>query len=418
MGYFSKFSDLKITLIFKILFIIYFCFVLYFLVFIPLFLISSVEITGTDYLGYVTGARVIREGSGELIYDLSVQHNYQQRLVEPFTLVRLLPFRWLPFVGAVFLPFTFFSLYQGYKVFVVFNILIVGLIAFLSGKIFHNVRRFSLWFFFPFIYPAVVHTVIKGQLSIVLTLVLLMLYVWLQKKASFLSGVFCGLLLIKPQFIVAFPFYWLLAREKIRFTLGYLLTVLVLVVLSIYISGVSTILSYPEFVLATENLAYGSPKNLMFSLASFLAYFPFFSDVNFLFIILINSALFVIALGIFGNRIRYVSFCQSFIAGTLFFLVFAVHVLDHDLSLILVAFFILLDRVFREERGKLTPLYVLTMALFLIPGLFWVKLTVIGAPLLLSSALFLLFSERWIRNSRAKTSFPGLGRISVRFGIG
>lgn len=309
-------------------------------------LIPKPLIIGSDFTAYLTGAQIIKEGKGNLLYDLKSQLKTQQEIIQPFWSYEkgLLPFRYLPFVGVFFLPFTFFNLILGFKLFATFNLFLVILFILLSAKFFKNINQHKIWLLVPLIFIPVFHTISLGQTSLILTLSLLLIYQSIKSKKPFTAGLLCGLLLFKPQYLTILPFLFLLTNNKQRFIFGILLSFLALLSISIWTSGLDTLLKYPSLVLSTETPFYGARAHQMFSLNTLLSS-PALSLSPFK-IFIINGLLYLFFLLIFIKRHKSVSFDQSFASATIFSLLFAIHVLSQDLVLLLVPAYLMANHPF------------------------------------------------------------------------
>ena len=60
-------------------------------------------VAATDYISYLTGARILLSGERNLIYEIDTQIKYQSDIVEKFGAMNL-PFKMLPQISFFFLP--------------------------------------------------------------------------------------------------------------------------------------------------------------------------------------------------------------------------------------------------------------------------------------------------------------------------
>ncbi|MCH7641362.1 DUF2029 domain-containing protein [Patescibacteria group bacterium] len=330
---------------------------------------SNAAEMGSDYLSYITGASLVRENQGNKIYDLATQSAYQKEILALRDKEGVLPFKSPPFVAILFLPLTFFSFLTGYKVFAIFNLTLLALLTFLFAKTFPEVRKLSFWFLVPFLYLSSMQTIIAGQISFVTTLIVLALLVFLNSKRVFAAGIVSSLLILKPQYVIAIPFFLLLSKKRKSFMTGFALALMFLILISIAVSGLPALLGYPSYLLSTENPTYGSHLQDMFTLNSTLLSIPDVERLGYGYSLLINGIFYLAALYLFMRRYTKVSYTQSFISATILFLVFAVHVQSHDLSVLLVPVFLLLHTaVLEKERGK-NLILLLALSLFLLPNI-------------------------------------------------
>lgn len=358
--------------------------------YVTLVVTNPILVTSSDYIAYLTGGLMVRKGAGEAIYDLESQFAHQLEAIKPYERTGVLPFRYPPFVAIPFLPFSILPVVIGYRLFAGLNFLALGLFAWLSAKIFGKLNSFRFWYLLPLVYFPAVFTILLGQTSIILLIVFLFLYYYLEKKKSLLAGMLSPLLLFKPQYIVSFPFFFLLARNRGRFLAGFLLTLFALTAISIYTSGTEELLGYPSFLFLSERTTLGSQTHHMFTLQAFLSALPLISTLSYRVLLAVNGALYLLVLYLFWRKQKQISFEQSFIASSLLFPLFAIHVLGHDLSLLLVPIFIFLSAAARQKTSHKNPFLILALTLFLLPVVILTGSAFAAAPVFLAIALFLL----------------------------
>jgi hypothetical protein len=355
------------------------------------FFAADPEITAeTDFINYLTGANLIREGRGQLIYDLKTQSLVQKEIIKPYVNPSILPFRSLPFVGLLFLPFSYFNFVQGYKLFVIFNLLVLTFFTYLSGRLFPKIKKYKFWLLIPFVFLPSVKAIILGQVTPLLLLLFLFLYVLVRSKKSLAAGAVCALLLARPQYLIMSPFIFLLAEKKRRFAAGFFLSSAFLIVISVLLSGLDTILDYPSFLLSTEGAIFGSKVPGMFAVNSVLVSF-----LDHHYALFANGLLYLLAFFVYLKNYKLIGYEMSFVSAVLFTLLFAVHVLGHDLTILLIPVFVLL---------KTNPL--LATILFLLPGLLWTASPAAVVIITLVIALILL-KPNWPRAVLAKVAKEG-----------
>lgn len=367
---------------------------------LPRFMVAS-----SDFVSFPTGALLIKAGKGELIYDLQTQFFYQQYLTD-YARDWLLPFRSPPVVALAFIPLTYFPLILAYKLFAAFNLFILFLFTFFSGRIFPKIKKFKFWPFLPFIYLPSLKTIMLGQLSIILSLVLLFIYKSAKSKKSLLVGLLAGLIFLKPQYLIAIPFFFLLVPDRRRFILGFLLSFSSLALLSISVSGVNSLLAYLPFAIQTEITTFGSRAYHMYTFYSLLRFLPF--SLSSFSRFLINGVFYLLALLLFAKRKRKLGPDKSFILAILFSILFSVHCLDHDLSFLLIPIFILLNQ-YKKGLWDLIAILIL----FALPCLSLIGNTTAG-PFVLLAIVFYFLKEEAIKkkanlgNQKGRVSLPVL----------
>ncbi|OGM04705.1 hypothetical protein A2715_01290 [Candidatus Woesebacteria bacterium RIFCSPHIGHO2_01_FULL_39_32] len=321
-------------------------------------------IEGSDFLHFVAPAQTVREGKGYLLYDVSTNFQVQKTLLGPELRTSVLTFRNLPFVTLIFLPFTFLPLLTALRLFGVINIvLILFTTVFLRKYISKTPTIYLFTILFTFI--PIIETLKNGQLSIFLTLLISVIYIFLIRKKDLWVGVVTSLLLIKTQFVIFFPFLLLISKDKRTFFLGYLWGVLIIFLASSLIAGPSFWLHYPKYLLETEGPKFGSRVEELFTL------YAFFQQIGIekLASLILNGILYGVSVMLFKKNYKNAGFNNSFIALTLFSLSFSMHILLHDLSILTILLFILTSRlilVARDGDTFIKNLFFLVV-LYLVP---------------------------------------------------
>ncbi len=354
-------------------------------------------IAQSDLVSFITGAQMLKEGT-ENIYDLQVQHSFQQKVLFPYERDGVLPFKYLPVFSLPFFPLTFLPLRLSYIIFACFNLIVLGAFIYISSNIFTKINKIRYWFLIPFIFLPNILTTLLGQISFILVFIYLYIYKSIRNKNALLGGVITGLLLIKPQYIIAAPFFLILTPDRKRFLYGLAASSLFVIIASIYLSDVKTILNYPDFLLATENASFLERSQRMFTISSSLFYnLPL--EIGYNSALYLNAALYLLGYYLFLKRYKLVTVDLAFVSATLFSLLFAVHVLEHDLSILLVPIFILMNLAFQhsglDRKLKLTY----AALLFCLPFIVLIISPWVGTLVALVIAMIMLYEEKgldWI----------------------
>lgn len=89
---------------------------LFFILVLSLFLtivnMNFFTIVNSDFVNYFVGAKMVREGFGESLYNPEANRLFQEQYIDTKFGRNILTFRSLPFVAIFFLPFTFFQSQQ------------------------------------------------------------------------------------------------------------------------------------------------------------------------------------------------------------------------------------------------------------------------------------------------------------------
>ena len=375
-------------------------FIVSFVVYVYVFPFSRVPkdvVARADYLSYYTGAKLIQEGRGDLIYNLEEQHSLQLRLIKPFVSSHPHPFKAPPFVGLVFLPFSLVSYFFSYKVFAVASILLLFVFDLFVMRLLPDVKKLSYWFLVPFLFYPVIQVALFGQISLILLLVLFLIYYYLKSGKPFAAGLVSGFLLLKPTYILMLPFIFLITDKRRRYFSGVLISVGVLFVTSVILAGFEAVLSYPEFLFATENLKYGVPLLYLFSFVSNLLNVPVIGGYDYYFLLTINFILYFAGLLLFFKEYKQIGLERSFVVATLLSLVFGVHVLLHDLTLLLIPIFILLNLHYKKDKNKVPYGLFVVVILFLLPLVVFIPATYLGSIVLCLMAIWVVYSKRVLK---------------------
>ena len=361
---------------------------------LPYFVLFAKEklIVDSDVVSFITGAKMVRSGVKGEIYDLPTQHFYQNQVVAPFVKENALPFKNFPIFILPFIPFTFLPLRLSYTISAFFNLAILLLFVFVSAKTFKRIKEFRLWFLAPFVFLPNILTIILGQLSIILAFTYLLIYKLLKENKAVLAGVFSGFLFLKPQYIVAVPFFFLLAKKRLNFLKGFLMVFLILILSTFLISGPDALLKYPSFLLLTENESFSGHTQRMFTLSSTLYYILPIRFLSFKAILILNALLYFLFYCLFIKRYKIVNFDYAFASATILSLLFAVHVLEHDLAILLVPIMLLINSA-RYNHTRNIKLIIIGSLLFLMPLIVLLVSPVVGTLLSFTAAFILLSKE-------------------------
>lgn len=348
----------KLSLVLFIFLISFTVAVLYFM-----FISDTPYFVKGDFISYLTGGLMVREGFGKLIYDLDAQFAYQLEVLFPYDREILLPYKSLPFVGTLFIPLTYPPVISSFKIFSLVNLILLVTIYFFLKKMFPKKTGNKIWLYLPFVFPPVTVVLAKGQITFVLVLILIGIYKSIKLKRAFVGGLLSGMLFIKPQYIILAPFMFLLVKEKKRFLFGFLLSTSLLTAWSLYVSGINNLINYPLFVFNTENPAYGSISEDMFTIYPLILHLSSYLKVGRYIPVLINGLLYLLLFVYFVAKTEGCGVDKLFVSAILISVVLSVHALDHDLSILMLPIYILIN--LGAKQTKLYSFYA--KILFLIP---------------------------------------------------
>ena len=356
------------------------------LLFVIIYVLSFKDALGSDFVSFMTGALVVRQGDGELLYDVPTQYNYQKIVIEPQREATVLPFRHIPLFALLFIPFTFLPLLFAYKLFAIVNLGALLFFCFLTTRTFKKFNFDTVWPYLVFVFYPTLGSIFVGQISILLILLLLLIYRYSRKQNSFTSGILSGLLFLKIQYILFIPFIFVLSKTKKMYLKGLFLSTTIIFLLSILIFGPNFFYNYPSFLIKTENPIFGSRTQDMVTFYATLARIKPFSINQASFLILINMVFYALSLFLFYRILKRLNFGEAFVFGLVSTLVFSVHAIDYDLSLLIIPILILGEMFYLKRKDyryiSLVFLYILLHALAILA-----KEYLISPVLLFSSVL-------------------------------
>jgi len=226
------------------------------------------------------------------------------------------------------------------------------LILNLIKKWFVNVTSLRIWFLLPFAYYPIALTMIKGQVSIILTLILLLIYRFHQKR-PFLSGALWSIFLIKPQFFIfGLPILYLISKSKKYFVGGVLLFCGIWMSIGIFLVGLNSLINYPSYTLYKEGIIYESYNewNTNLNLSTVLTPIINRTGGGLKQILSIEAAIYILLLMFITRKINKIPFESQFIAFTIITLVMSFHSYPYDYALVLLPLAIILNMAIKNKN--------------------------------------------------------------------
>lgn len=107
----------------------------------------------------------------------------------------------------------------------------------------------------------------------------------------------------------------------------------------------------------------------------------------------LNGFLYLLTLYAYFKRYRLIGLDTSFVLATLLALLFAAHVLLHDLAILLIAIFILLEAKWVVGRDKKNSV-LFSLIVFLMPLLFWVGKPQVATVVVSAVVVGLLYKSK------------------------
>lgn len=312
-----------------------------------LFVISRIEseyIDKLDFKSFYTGAKLVAENPARL-YDLDLQRQVQEGLIG--TEAIFLPFKSPPVISLLYLPLLIFDLYSAYFVFVIAGFFAVAALNYFLIKQFGLEEVWKHLFLSTVFLPNLLG-IYNGQAIFIHYALFILIYFLSQRKQHFKTGLATGLLFVKPQFLLITPFVLFMQKNKTRFVLGFLLSLGVLLGASIF-AVPNFLYNYSNLIVSTESSLYGSDPTIMATLNAFLLKFMDTRQS-----LLINALLYLAVLSNYTVKAKSMTNDIKMVIAVFFGLLFAIHAWDHDLVLLLLPYFILLNRVGAKQRTYLS----------------------------------------------------------------
>jgi hypothetical protein len=204
----------------------------------------------TDFPDFYAAARMVYEGRGHQLYDVGAQQQFQIRYAGRIGTYYIHP----PFETLLYLPFCLWSLPTAYLLWCIFNSgLLVGTAVLFQRHIF---QRLNWRVLVPvsFLFPPVLLDFLQGQDSLLLLLLLTMAMVHLRNDKDFLAGCVLGCGLFKFHLILPVVVVLVASRRSKGLAFGFTLLFVILLAISLLVSGGQFLTAYPGFLLRLSGL--------------------------------------------------------------------------------------------------------------------------------------------------------------------
>jgi hypothetical protein len=208
---------------------------------------------GTDFPHFYCAAKIVAAGLGHQLYDISLQWEFQRRYTGRVGNFFIHP----PFETLIYFPFASLPIQAAYLAWTLFNLVVLAVAAWLfhsrlSLPISPGLTLVLLLSFVP-----VSLNFLQGQDTILLLLVFVLTCVALGEEKNLEAGCLLALGLFKFQFALPAAVIFFVSRKdgsKKKFAAGFALVAVVLALISLGISGWSSLTSYPRLLLGFGNL--------------------------------------------------------------------------------------------------------------------------------------------------------------------
>jgi hypothetical protein len=368
--------------------------------------VSSLRNGYQDFTIYYMSALLLRSGQGADLYNSDTQYRAQLTFAHVPIRQGPLPFNHPPFEAIVFLPFTLLSYWPAYLLWTAINVIMLALSVVLLRRRFPRILTSSPLVlglgaaaFFP-----VAIAIVQGQDVVLLLLLFVLAVICLDRGQDATAGALLAGGLFRPHLIV--PILVLLAVRRWRLLRGFVPAALVLVAMSVAITGWNGPHDYIQFVLHVEKtVCHGcfGPQTVpnLRGLFQDLPGLGASSRAATALVLVSSLVIFFVALRRIWNGRDSIGFSSNLAVVTTLLVSF--HLLTHDLILLLPLALILLtqsldrqtvDRQSGDSQTKLfngklvlvsllflTPLYV--FLLWQVDQFFWFSLVLIWLYMIL-----------------------------------
>jgi len=363
-----------------------------------------------DFSQFYAAGEMIRAGLGRNLYDLSRQMQFQSALARVHTF-----YAHPPFEALLFAPFTFVNYQNAYALWTIFSLaLLIG-----SAWVIDTTAQVSAAISYYLRFPAdlglalilfatfspVTTCLLIGQDSMLLLLLYSLVYLLLKRSSDFAAGCVLACGLFKFQFVIPFVVVLLFLR-KWRAITGFAIIGVFLFILSVAISGVSVLTTYPKLLFQEK----------IFQQLGDLAYVP--NIRGFLHLILSDHAgrAFSILVGFFSLCVLWIAartwredrLALSFSAALLAAVLASYHLYTYDLSLLLLPISLICAELARQKRSLPGLLLGSAAVLFVPPLHLWLIVHQLYVLMFIPVAILFFVTVRLtVQESRRAAALPG-----------
>lgn len=321
--------------------------------------------TNLDFVSFMIGGETAKQGRLEKLYDLS----YQQQIRDSFNLrmgenAKFLVFKYLPIYAYLFIPLTFFNYSESIFLYYILNILLAFLSVFITLKAKNSNKKTA--YIVPFASFFIIYTLTSAHTFFPL-FIFTLIYYSLSKEKWYLLGIFASLLTFKIQYLFFLPFLLLMIKNKKRFFISFLISVLLILLINIEIYGPNLFTEYIRFILNTETPYYGSNSSGMVSLVQAIKSMTVNTNMSLL--IVINMVFYItVLIGLYYmfKKRRIINSDYFFIGAFLLSTFFSIHAWPPGDILILMLVILFIEN--SKTNYKLMFLFILYSMIIMFLG--------------------------------------------------
>jgi hypothetical protein len=322
-----------------------------------------------DFAIYYCAGTVVRQGLGHQLYDTVPRFEVQQQFATAVPMFRgPLPWTHPPFEALFFVPFSYFPYLTAYALWNLLNLVLVGATLWLLPPYLPHLqsRAPALWLLAIAFFP-VFFNLMDGQDAIVILFLYALAFVFLCKNHDAAAGAFLALGLFKFHLVLPFVLL-LLVQKRWKVLYGFLPVSLLTVLASIAIAGVRAFWAYPRYVFYWENVLEGKdrvPAGMPNLRGLMYVFPPGWRYAGPLLLLLSLALLFFVARRCRSMR-SAAAFDLNFSLALVATLLVSYHVVNYDLSVLLIPVFLLANYLFEEGNLHRWSLVIIALGIALL----------------------------------------------------
>lgn len=256
----------------------------------------------SDFNVYIVAAEILKDNAGDRLYNIQTQKDYNLKLYDE---TQILTYKYPPFVAIFFIPFTYLPLKLSFFIFNIISYFIVFIGVYIIGLLLPAVKKNAFWYLLPVSTLFFSNNLAIGQVSAFTFLVGALCFYYFKHEKSYNLGLASSLFLIKPHLALISLSLCLFCKKPIKAFLGLGIASVILLVVSIVLSGISFPVDYVSFILKTETSDFGADQFGQYNIGSTLVNSLIgFKDLT-IYPILINIFLYILLmLTVHVNRFK------------------------------------------------------------------------------------------------------------------
>lgn len=325
-----------------------------------------------DFSEFYAAGEMVRHGLGSRLYDLRLQAEFQLQ-VAPVHAFYLRP----PFEAVLFVPFTYLSYRTAYTAWILLSLaLLFGVtkITQMNTNVQDAMRRYArgipvdlgLMFVLFLTFGPTMNCLLIGQDSILILMVYTLVYLALKRNRELEAGGLLAFGLFKFHLVLPFVIVFALRRRG-SFLLGFAVIALVLVAISVLVSGPGVLAAYPEMFL---NPGYRKLMSFQPEYAANIRGFVHLiggSKLPAVFSVVVITAVSAFLLWITARNWKDNEFDLSFSAAVIATLLTGFHSFVYDLSLLLLPLAVICGELAKRSPRVSTPTFNAALIILFLP---------------------------------------------------